>query len=62
MPNDKEAVVLRPEEDLIYIFGLQNQTVKKIKHFTFSKISCQNEVHFFCDSNLLCIHENGDNE
>ena len=42
MPNDKEAVILRPEEDSIYIFDLQNKTIKKIVHYTFSKISCQN--------------------
>jgi hypothetical protein len=61
MPNEREAVVLRVEEDLIYIFDLKEKTTRKVIHYSFSQISCQNEVHFFCDSNLLCVQENGDN-
>lgn len=61
MPNEREAVVLRVEEDLIYIFDLMNKTTRKVVHYFFSQVSCQNEVNYFCDTKLLCIHENGDN-
>lgn len=42
MPNDKEAVVAFPEENLIYVFDLENKNVRKIKHFYFSQIGCSN--------------------
>lgn len=62
MPNDRHAIVLRPEEGLILLFDLLKKTKKEIKHYYFTDVSCQIDVDFFCQTNLLCIRENGDHD
>lgn len=62
MPNDREAVVIRPEEGLIYVFDLLKQKITTFKHYFFTDVSCQCYLDFFSDTKYLCIHENGDND
>ena len=60
MPNDHILIYLRPEEGNIHIVDLKQKKRKTIKHLFMNDVSCQIYVDFFCETNLLCIHENGD--
>lgn len=62
MPTDGMALVLRVEEGLIYQFDLKGQTVKRFRHFFMVDVSCQVSLDYFCDTNLICIQENGDHQ
>lgn len=62
MPTDRHAVVLRPEEGWILVFDLFVKEKYQYKHYFMTDVSCQCEVDYFCDSKLLCIHENGDHD
>lgn len=62
MPNDNTVVVLRPELDRLFVLNLVERRIDEYVHHFFSRISCQNYAYFFCDSDLLCLHENGDHE
>lgn len=60
MPNDRTAIVLRVEEGLIYQINLESKTHQIYKHFFMTDVSCQVSLNFFCETNLICIQENGD--
>ena len=67
MPDDHTAIVLRPEDSQILIFdlfSLQNtkQEPKRYRNDYMVDVSCQVYLHFFCETNLLAIQENGDHE
>jgi hypothetical protein len=55
MPDDEHVLVLRPEDDYIYLFNLRQKSFIKILHHFSVDVSCQCYLHYFCETNLVAI-------